>query len=301
MTRIAASSASRAEAARTDNRRTKGERIEQLQLLSKKVVDLGRRATRNEVQLERETYHCVKTPDGRFIPDFHVDLDDDIRGFTGVAIDREKGKFFINKFGDTYGPLKLPDNFRYENLFPNTRRDPAARTKGQKVLKALTKAIHDQEPEVYGKPYVMMDYDSDARTWRTPSGGKLHDASPYDKRFEYGSQSMMFDLRKKELWLEQIPGVSGQCYGPFKLPAGFKKADIAALDKLDYSSRSTTTTRSSDSYSSRSSRRSNSFSSETSGLRNFARGGEAGSSRRSSSGGEAGSARNVYFRSRGGE
>ena len=304
MTRVRSSSSSRAEAARLDNRRTKGERLEQLKLLEKKIGGLGRDERSKTVHLERETFYCVETPDGRYLPDFHLEGDDrdEVRGFNNFAVDRENGEFYFTGYDETCGPIELPQGFRYENLFPNTRRDPPARTQGHKVLKALTKAIHDQEPEVFGRPWVNMDYDSSGRTWRTESGGKLHKATPYDKRYEYGTQSMMFDLRKREFWLEQIPGVSGQCYGPFKLPAAFRKEDVAALDQLDHS-HSRTPARRSDSYESRPARR-NAFGSESGGLRNFARrssGGEAGTRTRRSGGGEAGPAHSVYWRGRGGE
>jgi hypothetical protein len=283
----------------TDNRRTQGERKQMLELLSKTISDLGSNATKNKADLDRETYYCVKTPGGDFIADFHLEGQErwDISGFNSFSVDAKKGEFYFTDYNDTYGPLKLPQGFHYPALFPNTRKDPAARTKGHKALKSLTKAIFDQEPQVYGKPWVDMDYDSAGRTWRTAAGGKLHKATPYDKRYSYGSQSFMFDLRKREFWLEQIPGVSGQCMGPFKLPAGFKKEDITALDKLDYSSTSTSTsTSTSDDYDSGSSRPSGSvIGSDDSDagytgprLRDYV------------GGGGSGNAMNVYFRGRGG-
>jgi hypothetical protein len=284
-----------------DKRRTQGERTQMLELLDKAIKDIGTSAyAGNGFDLERETYYCVRTPDGRAMADFHIEGDDRdvVRSFTGFSIDRENDAFYINRWGDNYGPFNLPDGFNYDSLFPNTHKDPAARSKGAKVLKSLTKAISDQEPEVYGKPFVDMDWDSGDRTWRTPTGGKLHQAEPYDKRYRFGGASFFFDLRKKEFWLEQIPGVSGQAKGPYKLPKGFKKEDIALLDKMDYSSRANS--RDSFSTSSTSSRRSSVIGGGGSGYSRPVGGGGSGGGRSVGGGGSGGSVRSFYIRSRGG-
>jgi len=78
----------------------------------------------------------------------------------------------------------------------------------------------------------LADHPDQASVQESESGGvltlKLVVADEDKDKFRYGHQSFMFDLKKKEFWLEMIPGYSGDCWGPFKLPAGF---DMKELDR----------------------------------------------------------------------
>lgn len=236
---------SRAQTARaraTDNRRTKGEREAQLKMLGKVVDKLSASALNAKDitgQVDLANWQALELPDKRLIPHFAVDDDaayDKLNlPFTAVAIDQQKGEFYINRWGDDHGPFKLPKGFVYKNLFPNTFRDPAAKTPAEKTLKALTKAIRDFEPEVYGKPFVQMHFDPSASTWRSPQGNKIHQVAPNDDRFKYGRTAFMVDLKKREFFLEDVGATSGETQGPFPLPEHITAADLEALDQLDNS------------------------------------------------------------------
>lgn len=286
MTRIASQSninPARARAPRATRKRM-------LKLLDQAVKD---QETAPKVELKLKEAFRVELPNGKEVGFLRLATDErmrtDITQFNSVAIDREAGQFYISDSSCSRGPLELPPGFKFETLFKVPHFDPTPKTPGQKVLRSLSKAIREQNVDVFDKPLVNMSWDLPNRTWRTPQGGKLHDVSGREPDFQYGESSFMFDMRKREFWHEQIPGTSGECRGPYKLPNDIKLADVEVLKAEAQAITDAENAQTTDSFHHSTNRRRG----------RFIGGSDSGRAPRSIGGAGSGSARNIYWSSRG--
>lgn len=205
--------------------------IAMLKLLGKAVKAAGEKLDDTEVKTEMVNWRSTKLPGKVVAATVHLSgVDHDALGTyaSAVHVDIERNRFYVQSW-KTMGPIALPAGFKFADLLID-KPDPVARTTYQKALVALSRSHDEQIDKVWTKKHTQMEYDGD--TWRKPDGTKLHNVITDDDRFRFGnSKSLMFDLKHKEWWIEQIPGYSGDAFGPFKLPADFRIKDLVKAEK----------------------------------------------------------------------
>ena len=180
-------------------------------------------------KLEREGGDIWTGPKGERALELYFDRDDGDKAgiswlpFTRVMVDPEKKQFWAKKSGDDVGPIDLPRGVKLEDLLDDGRSIPRGSTKAEKATSALARAVKKQRAEVYMNGNTKLDYDGD--DWRSPTGEKMHHyyLEGYAERGIPGGAVM---VGKEEFWVEQIPGYSGNCLGPFELPRNFDHKDL---------------------------------------------------------------------------
>jgi hypothetical protein len=139
-----------------------------------------------------------------------------------IAIDEGKKQFYVGHWSGHIGPLPLPAGVTVRALLDTPA--PRARTDYQKTIHALAEKVLDGLPSVLRKEHTQFDFKNG--NFVSPSGEKMKHAYIDDHTGHIPGGALM--IGKKEFWVEMIPGVSGDCIGPFELPRGFT---LKSLDR----------------------------------------------------------------------
>lgn len=141
-----------------------------------------------------------------------------------ILVDEKKGQLYVPHWSGMLGPFPLPKGVTVRTLLDSPF--PAARTQYQKTIAALSEKVVDGLGGAMRKGRV--DFDFKNGNFVSPSGEKMKHTYIDDHTGRIPGGALM--VGKKEFWVEMIPGVSGQCLGPFELPKGFT---MKSLDKAE--------------------------------------------------------------------
>lgn len=213
-------------------------RFEVLKQLEAKVKKLNSDGTRPpEVDLERTSYTLLLSPNGKVLEFRLDDRDEEKMGsswppFRSVAIDDENKEFYYSSGGTTRGPVDLPRGVTSADLFDDGSYVPRGRNDYEKSIEKLTRTVKAATPEIAWQGNTQLDYSGGA--FRSPDGEALYHHYIEDEhdsranRFHMPGGALM--LGENHFWVEQIPGISGNCVGPFEYPRGF---DVDVIKNFD--------------------------------------------------------------------
>jgi hypothetical protein len=139
-----------------------------------------------------------------------------------VLIDEAKKQMYVGHWSGHIGPVPLPAGVTLRALLDTPA--PRARTDYQKTIGALAEKVLDGLPTALRKDHTQFAFKSG--NFVSPSGEKMKHAYIDDHTGHIPGGALM--VGKKEFWVELIPGVSGNCIGPFELPKGFT---LKSLDR----------------------------------------------------------------------
>jgi len=212
--------------------------IAMIKLLGKAIKAAGAKLEKTDVKTETIDYRRTKLP-GRVVA-ASVPLQSGAEAAalgsyaSWLHFDLPRNKFYVYGWKTT-GPIDLPAGFSFSDLLKD-KPDPVPRTKYQKALTALGQSYDAEIAKVWTKKNTQLHWDGE--TWRKPDRTKLHHVDTEELGFCFGNNSLMFDLKHKEWWIEQIPGYSGDAFGPFKLPPNFNIKDLDKPARLEKPARS---------------------------------------------------------------
>jgi hypothetical protein len=138
-----------------------------------------------------------------------------------LYVDEGKKQFYVPHWRGNIGPLPLPAGVTVRALL-DPGPQPAPRSDYGKAVAKLADAVLDGLPRVLRQEHTQFDFSRG--NFISPSGEKMKHAYLTDSSGAIPGGAVM--LGKKEFWVEMIPGVSGDCIGPFPLPKGFVAKDL---------------------------------------------------------------------------
>lgn len=145
--------------------------------------------------------------------------------FDRVMVDEKNKKLYVeDRIEGTVGPLPLPRGVSLSALFDDGSPFPRAKDDYQRAIGKLARVVEKGLPEAYAEGHVKLDFKHGH--WRAPNGEKLEHHYIDDHTGRMPGGALM--IGRERFWVELIPGVSGDCIGPFALPRNF---DVAALER----------------------------------------------------------------------
>lgn len=135
-------------------------------------------------------------------------------------IDEAKKQLYLPHWSGTVGPLPLPAGVTLRALL-DPGAPPKAKNAYQKTIAALSEAVLDGLPKALREERTQLKFSGG---FVAPSGERMQHAYIDDHTGRIPGGALM--VGKKEFWVEMIPGVSGECLGPFALPKGFSMRSL---------------------------------------------------------------------------
>ncbi len=201
-----------------------------LNALNSAVIKLQKAGSLQKAKLEREDVTLFTGRGGVRAVEVALGHDDKQAmsswpQFDHVMVDAEHKRFYVRLRAEgNVGPFPLPRGVTLSALLDDGRPFPRARDDYERAVGKLARVVEKNLPEAYAGGHRQLDFK--AGSFRAPSGEKLshHYIDDHTGRIPGGAVM----LGKDSFWVEMIPGVSGDCIGPFALPRGF---DAAALER----------------------------------------------------------------------
>jgi len=156
--------------------------------------------------------------------------------FSRFMIDDTNKEFFVSNSYESFGPFKLPRGVSTKDLFDDDSYVPRGKTKYEKSVSKLTRVVKNNMYDARMAGNTSLDFrDGD---FRSPDGEALYhhyidDDGLADRSNRFYMPGGALMLGKEQFWVEQIPGTSGDCIGPFDYPRGFSIEEIKAKDTRD--------------------------------------------------------------------
>ena len=141
-----------------------------------------------------------------------------------AMVDEKKKIFYVDhKLAGVVGPFELPRGVTLKALLDDGKAIPRGRTVAEKALGAMAGVIQAHLPEALLAGRKQLAYSG--KSFLSPTKEKLEHAYIKDSTGKIPGGALM--IGKSQVWVEQIPGVSGQVIGPFPLPKGYTAATLA--------------------------------------------------------------------------
>ncbi len=177
-----------------------------------------------EVEMKAEGYgvYSIKGGKGTAL-EVYVGIDEQkklpsaMQHTSRLYIDESNKKFYAQSWGKTVGPFALPKGVSWSSLLEPTTHQP----KGvdEKAVAAVAAHVRADlgAANIQGRTRVDASKRGYEHIYINDPSGVIPGGA--------------LIITKDKMWIEMIPGISGDCIGPFTLPKGYTKDTlIAALD-----------------------------------------------------------------------